>query len=129
MALADRAPAVTPLARALNTATTTTTSTSTSVPVRYTFPCVSQALSNNNERAAAKKIEMFNLHELALFRRVGLTPVFFGETLVGPLRPNLTYMLVFPDDAAREMLSILPSAPYPLLNGDLRVPHDTKDLK
>jgi hypothetical protein len=57
---------------------------------------------SHNERAAAKKIEMFNLHELALFRRVGLTPVLFGETLIGPKRPNLTYMLVFPDDAGRQ---------------------------
>jgi len=29
---------------------------------------------SHNERAAAKKIEMFNLHEMPLFRRVGLTP-------------------------------------------------------
>lgn len=57
---------------------------------------------SQNERAAAKKIEMFNLHELAIFRRVGLTPVFFGETLIGPRRPNLTYMLVFADEAARK---------------------------
>jgi hypothetical protein len=56
---------------------------------------------SHNERAAAKKIEMFNLHEAAIFRRVGLKPVFFSETLIGPRRPNLTYMLVFPDDAAR----------------------------
>jgi hypothetical protein len=57
---------------------------------------------SHNERAAAKKIEMFNQHELPIFRRVGLTPVFFGETLIGSRRPNLTYMLVFPDDAARK---------------------------
>lgn len=56
---------------------------------------------SHNERAAAKKVEMFNGHELAIFQRVGLTPVFFAETLIGPRRPNLTYMLVFPDDAAR----------------------------
>lgn len=53
------------------------------------------------ERAAAKKIEMFNLHEMPIFQRVGLTPVFFGQTIVGANLPNLTYMLVFPDDAAR----------------------------
>jgi preprotein translocase subunit Sss1 len=57
---------------------------------------------SHNERAAAKKIEMFGLYELAIFRRVGLTPVLFGETLIGPRRPNLTYLLVFPDDAARK---------------------------
>jgi hypothetical protein len=56
---------------------------------------------SHNERAAKKKIEMFNKAELAIFRRVGLTPVFFGETIVGPAMPNLTYMLVFPDEAGR----------------------------
>ncbi len=57
---------------------------------------------SHNERAAAKKIEMFNTHEMPIFQRVGLTPVFFGQTLVGASLPNLTYMLVFPDDAARK---------------------------
>jgi len=57
---------------------------------------------SHNERAAKKKIEMFNKGELAIFRRVGLTPVFFGEAVVGAAMPNLTYMLVFPDDAGRE---------------------------
>jgi hypothetical protein len=57
---------------------------------------------SHNERAAKKKIEMFNKHELAIFNRVGLTPVFFGETVVGAALPNLTYMLVFPDEAGRK---------------------------
>ena len=51
---------------------------------------------------AKKKIEMFNKSELAIFRRVGLTPVFFAETLVGAAMPNLTYMLLFPDDSERQ---------------------------
>ncbi len=43
-----------------------------------------------------KKIEMFNdAGEITIFRRVGLRPVFFGETLVGEKMPNLTYMLSF----------------------------------
>jgi hypothetical protein len=56
---------------------------------------------SHNERAAKKKIEMFDKGELAIFRRVGLTPVFIGETVVGPGMPNLTYLLTFPDEAAR----------------------------
>jgi len=53
-----------------------------------------------NETAGKKKIEMFNSGgEIAIFKRTGLTPVFFGETLIGPLRPNLTYMLTFDDMA------------------------------
>jgi hypothetical protein len=43
-----------------------------------------------------KKIEMFNdAGEIAIFRRVGLHPVFFGETIIGDKMPNLTYMLAF----------------------------------
>jgi hypothetical protein len=57
---------------------------------------------SHNERAAQKKIEMFNRSELAIFRRVGLTPVFFAEALVGATMPNLTYMLVFPDHTGRQ---------------------------
>jgi len=57
---------------------------------------------SHNERANQKKIEMFNQGELAIFRRTGLTPVFFGEALVGSALPNLTYLLVFPDDEGRK---------------------------
>jgi hypothetical protein len=57
---------------------------------------------SHNERAAWKRIEMFNRSELAIFRRVGLKPVFFGEAVAGSAMPNLTYMLVFPDDAGRD---------------------------
>jgi len=43
-----------------------------------------------------KKIEMFNdAGEIKIFREVGLNPVFFGQTIVGPKQPNLTYMLGF----------------------------------
>jgi hypothetical protein len=52
--------------------------------------------------AHAKKVEMFNTGELAIFKRVGLTPVMFGSALSGPRMPNLTYLLVFPDDEARK---------------------------
>jgi hypothetical protein len=45
---------------------------------------------------------MFERAELAIFRRVGLTPVFFASALAGAAMPNLTYMLVFPDEAGRK---------------------------
>lgn len=49
-----------------------------------------------SQATARKKIEMFNdAGEIQVFRKVGLNPVFFGETLVGPKMPNLTYMLTF----------------------------------
>jgi hypothetical protein len=50
-----------------------------------------------SEMAGKKKIEMFNQAEINVFKRVGLTPVFFGETIIGILRPNLTYMITFDD--------------------------------
>lgn len=56
---------------------------------------------SHNEAAGQKKIEMFNQGELAIFRRVGLTPVLFGEAIVGSRLPNLTYLLSFDDEAAR----------------------------
>jgi hypothetical protein len=54
-------------------------------------------------KAGKKKIEMFNEGgEIAIFNKTGLTPVFFGETIVGPQMANLTYMLVFGDLTDRD---------------------------
>lgn len=51
---------------------------------------------SSGEAAGKKKIDMFdNVGEIEIFKRVGLTPVFFGETIIGEMRPNLTYMLTF----------------------------------
>lgn len=49
-----------------------------------------------------KKIEMFNTRELAIFRKTGLNPVFFGEALAGGRMPNLTYMLAFESAEERD---------------------------
>lgn len=57
---------------------------------------------SHSEKAAKKKIEMFDIGELAIFKRCGLNAVFFGETIAGPLMPNLTYMLAFSDPAAKD---------------------------
>jgi hypothetical protein len=58
---------------------------------------------SHGEAAARKKIGMFNEGgEIALFDRIGLRSVFFGETLAGPRQPNLVYMTVHRDMAARE---------------------------
>ena len=47
-------------------------------------------------KTGQKKIEMFNDGgEISIFRRTGLNPVFFGETVIGSKMPNLTYMLSF----------------------------------
>ncbi len=55
-----------------------------------------------SESAGKKKIEMFNKGEIDIFKRTGLTPVFFGETIIGALRPNLTYMITFDDMAEHD---------------------------
>ncbi len=58
---------------------------------------------SHSKKANDKKIEMFNSgSELAIFRRAGLQPVFFGETLIGGQMPNLTYLLAHENMAARE---------------------------
>ena len=58
---------------------------------------------SHNERAHRAKMRMFTeMGEIEIFRRVGLTPVFFARTLVGSRMPNLVYMLVHENLAARE---------------------------
>jgi hypothetical protein len=58
---------------------------------------------SHNLKSAMKKIEMFNEGgEIDLFKKTGLFPVFFGETLAGSMMPNLTYMVVFNDMAERD---------------------------
>ncbi len=51
-----------------------------------------------------RKMGMFTGGEMQIFQRLGMRPVFFGETIVGPKQPNLTYMLSYNDLAARERL-------------------------
>jgi hypothetical protein len=50
-----------------------------------------------SEDAVRRKIKMFNKGEIEIFLKTGLHPVFFGEMIVGPYRPCLTYMLQFKD--------------------------------
>jgi hypothetical protein len=58
---------------------------------------------SHNERAHRAKVRMFaEMGEVAIFRRCGLTPMFFSRTIVGPRTPNLIYMLVHDNMAARE---------------------------
>jgi hypothetical protein len=42
-------------------------------------------------------VEMFHKGEFEIFSSAGFWPVFFGDTLIGPRLPQLTYMLSFPD--------------------------------
>lgn len=59
---------------------------------------------SNNGSTLARKIKMFNDAEIKIFKRLGMQPVFFGETIVGARMPNLVYMLAFENLATREKL-------------------------
>jgi len=58
---------------------------------------------SHSEAAGMTKIGMFDTGgEIEIFRRTGLTPVFFAQDLTGARLPSLTYLLTFPDLATRE---------------------------
>ena len=57
---------------------------------------------SHSDKAAINKLKMFNAGEVPIFRKTGLTPVFFGETLIGEKMPSLNYMLTFADMTARD---------------------------
>ncbi len=50
--------------------------------------------------AHVRKVEMFHHGEFDIFARAGFGQVFYGDTLLGPRLPNLTYLLTFPNHAA-----------------------------
>jgi hypothetical protein len=57
---------------------------------------------SHNMKAGKLKVEMFNAGEIDIFRKTGVTPVFFGETLIGDHMPNLLYMVTFKDMTERD---------------------------
>jgi NIPSNAP protein len=58
---------------------------------------------SHNERAHQAKVRMFaEMGETEIFRRCGLTPVFFARTVAGSRMPSLMYMLVHENMAGRE---------------------------
>jgi hypothetical protein len=46
-----------------------------------------------SESKGINKVQMFNSGEVSLMQEVGLSPVFFSQTVVGSQMPNLTYMV------------------------------------
>ena len=50
-----------------------------------------------SNRDHVRKVEMFHHGEFQIFLNTGFHPVFYGDTLIGPRMPNLTYMLSFSD--------------------------------
>jgi hypothetical protein len=57
---------------------------------------------SNNMQTLRRKIGMFDNGEIDIFRKYGIEPVFFGETLYGRNMPNLTYMVAYDDWSGRE---------------------------
>ncbi len=58
---------------------------------------------SHNEAIALKKIEMFSDGgEIDIFDKTGIRYVFFGQTLIGRRQPNLVYLVVHTDMAARD---------------------------
>lgn len=55
----------------------------------------------HNAERSRRKVRMFNEGgEIAIFRAVGMNPVFFGHAFAGANLPNLTYLLAFGNAAA-----------------------------
>ena len=49
-----------------------------------------------------RKVEMMQSGEEAIFAKAGFSQVFFGDTLIGPRLPNLTYLLSYESVAVRD---------------------------
>lgn len=54
-----------------------------------------------NERLGDLKVDMFNNGEVPIFLDCGIAPIFIGQAIIGPQTPSLTYLTVYPNDAAR----------------------------
>jgi len=50
-----------------------------------------------SELKALKKVDMFNAGEIGVMQELNLSPVFYGQVLLGRDMPELTYMLCSPD--------------------------------
>jgi len=50
-----------------------------------------------SEVKALKKVEMFNAGEIGVMQELNLSPVFYGQALIGRDLPHLTYLLCSPD--------------------------------
>jgi len=57
---------------------------------------------SNTSATLRRKIKMFEGGEIGIFQRLGMSPVFFGQTVIGRNMPSLTYMLAYEDLAMRD---------------------------
>ena len=54
-----------------------------------------------NEEANQRKVIMFNVDEIAIFDKVGVNSVLYGEILAGPRMPALLYLTWYKDEKTR----------------------------
>lgn len=59
---------------------------------------------SNTSLTLQRKISMFEQGEAEIFRRLGMSPVFFGQEIIGRNIPSLTYMLAYNDLGSRDRL-------------------------
>jgi hypothetical protein len=55
-----------------------------------------------NEEANQRKVKMFNEAEMAIFDKVGVNPVCYGDVLIGPHMPSLMYLTWYKDKASHD---------------------------
>ncbi|MFZ0281183.1 MAG: NIPSNAP family protein [Bacteroidales bacterium] len=57
-----------------------------------------RSYESGTEAKALKKIQMFNEGgEIAIFEKIGANPVFWGQVLLGSLKPRLMYLTTYSD--------------------------------
>ncbi len=56
---------------------------------------------SGNERLGHLKVDMFNNGEVPIFLDCGIQPIFIGQCVLGPQMPNLTYLTLYPSEAAQ----------------------------
>lgn len=56
-----------------------------------------------NEEANQRKVKMFNVDEIAVFNKVGINSVCYGDVLAGPRMPSLIYLTWYKDIDTRNL--------------------------
>jgi hypothetical protein len=55
-----------------------------------------------NEEANQRKVKMFNVDEIAIFDKVGINSVCYGEVLAGTRMPSIIYLTWYKDEPTRD---------------------------
>jgi hypothetical protein len=73
-----------------------------------------------SESKGDNKVKMFNSGEITLMQEVGMSPVFFAQTVVGPHMPNLVYMVSGenPEEHKKHWQGFINSPVWNKLKGD-----------